>query len=59
MEKQFANRNLQNQGKIINNAIDNRADVGLAMGGSRLTPEQRQAFRSKMNSRHVNTSAIG
>jgi len=56
--KALANRNIQNQGAIVNANIDNRRDVGLAMASGALSGADRDAFTNSMNSRKVNTATI-
>lgn len=58
-KKNAANRDVANQGKLINNDITNSNNVGLALAGNTLTPEQQAASRAAAQSRLVDTSAIG
>lgn len=58
-EKAATNRNIANQGKQINNAYQNASEVGLALGGGAMTPEQIAAERAAVQNRLVDTSAIG
>jgi len=58
-EKALANRNLANEGLLINTQIQNAADVGLALGGGAVTPEQIEASKAATATRFVDTSAIG
>jgi len=58
-KKNATNRDIANQGKLINNNIINSNNVGLALAGNTLTPEQQAASRAAAQSRQVNTSAIG
>ena len=58
-EKAAANRNIANQGKQVNNAYENASNVGLALGGGAMTPEQITAEKAALRNRYVDTSAIG
>jgi len=58
-KKNATNRDIANQGKLINNDIVNSNNVGLALAGNTLTSEQQAASRLAAQSRQVNTSAIG
>ena len=58
-EKAAANRNIANQGKQVNNAYENASNVGLALGGGAMTPEQIAAEKAALRNRYVDTSAIG
>lgn len=58
-EKAATNRDIANQGKQINNAYTNASQVGLALGGGAMTPEQIAAEKAALQNRYVNTSAIG
>lgn len=58
-EKAATNRNIANQGLMVNNAYDNANAVGLALGGGAMTPEQIAASNAATKAKHVNTSAIG
>ena len=58
-EKAAANRNIANQGKQVNNAYENASNVGLALGGGAMTPEQIAAEKAALRNRYVDTSTIG
>jgi len=58
-EKALANRNLANQGQLINTQLQNAADVGLALGGGAMTPEQIAASKAATAKKFVDTSKIG
>lgn len=57
--KAAANRDIANQGQTINNSIQNASDVGLALGGGAMSPEQIAAEKAAVQTRFVDTSAIG
>jgi len=57
--KVAANRDIANQGQIINNQYENANNVGLALAGNNMTSAQKEASRTKTKNRFVNTSAIG
>jgi len=57
-EKSVTNRNLLNQGTMVNNAYDNSAQVGLALTG-KLSSEQKAAYMDQVKQKHVDTSNIG
>lgn len=58
-EKAAANRNLINQSKSYNEELGRRADVGLALGGNAISPEQRQATLDKIAGQRLSETAIG
>ena len=58
-EKSATNRNIENQGKIANNAYDNAGAVGLALGGGAMSPEEIAAANAAIKAKHVNTTPIG
>ena len=53
------NRDVANQGKLVNNDIINSNNVGLMLAGNTLSPEQQAASKAAAQSRQVNTSKIG
>jgi len=57
--KNAANRDIANEGQLINNDIVNANNVGLALAGNTLTPEQQAASRAAAENRKVNTAPIG
>jgi len=57
--KNAANRDIANEGKLINNDMVNANNVGLALAGNTLTPEQQAASRAAVENRKVNTAPIG
>lgn len=58
-EKAAANANYINAAKDYNTQLQNASDVGLALAGSSVTPEQRAARQAYTDSRRVSESAIG
>jgi len=58
-EKGVTNRNIYNQGTLVNNNMDNANNVGLALAGNTMTGAQKAASRQDILNRHVNVSAIG
>ena len=52
-EKQLANANYTNQAKSYNEELGRSADVGLALAGSSMTPEQKAAYQAKINTQKV------
>lgn len=58
-EKAATNRNLANQGQMINTAYQNAGDVGLTLAGGTLSPEQRAAEQEKIKAKYVSTAPIG
>lgn len=58
-EKAAANRNVINQSKAYNEELGRRADVGLALGGNAISPEQRQATLDKIAGQRLSETAIG
>ena len=58
-EKAATNRNIANQGLLANNAITNANEVGLALGGGAMTPDQIAASKAATQAKLVDTSAIG
>jgi len=58
-EKGVTNRNIYNQGTLVNNNMDNANNVGLALAGNTMTEAQKAASRQDTLNRHVNVSAIG
>ena len=57
-EKGFANRNLQNQANIYNQGLMNSANVGLALAGSSMTPEQKAAYLKSVESKQLSTAPV-
>ena len=58
-EKGLANRNLANQATLANIQMQNAADVGLALGGGAMTPEQIAASKAATAQKMLSTSPIG
>lgn len=52
-EKDLAKTNMANQASLINTELQNRADVGMALAGNTMTPEQRAAAQNKVKSSYV------
>lgn len=52
-EKQLANANYTNQAKSYNEELGRSADVGLALAGSSMTPEQKATYQAKINTQKV------
>ena len=57
-EKGFANRNLANQAQQYNTGLMNSANVGLALAGSSLTPEQKQAYLQSVEKQQLSTAPV-
>lgn len=57
--KASANRDILNQGTLINNSIQNASDVGLALGGGAMTADQIANEKAAVQNRFVDTSKIG
>ena len=57
-EKGFANRNLQNQAQMYNQGLMNSANVGLALAGSTMSPEQRQAYLQSVEKQQLSTAPV-
>jgi len=58
-EKGLANRNIGTQGQLINQQIQNAADVGLALGGGAMTADQIAASKAATTRKYVDTSKVG
>ena len=61
-EKALANRNIANQGKIVNNQYNNAAQVAAGMAGGgygMVDPAIVAQYAAKAKEQHVNTSPIG
>lgn len=58
-EKGLGNRNIFNQGTLVNNAMDNANAVGLQLAGNTMTAAQKASSRADTLGRHVKTSKIG
>ena len=57
--KNAMNRDIANQGKLINNDIMNRAEVGLALASKELTDTDRSRILSNAKNKFVDTTPIG
>ena len=57
--KAATNRDILNQGTLINNSVQNASDVGLALGGGAMTADQIAREKAAVQNRYVNTSVIG
>lgn len=58
-EKALANANYVNAARAYNTDLTNASNVGLALGGGAMTPEQIAAARAYTQSRTVSENAIG
>lgn len=58
-EKAATNRNIENQAQQYNAELQNRAEIGLALGGSAITPEQRAATLAQMERQKISGAPIG
>ena len=58
-EKAATNRNIFNEGTLINTQLANANNVGLGLAGNTMTEAQKQASRDKTAAGFVDTSAIG
>ena len=52
-EKDLARTNIANQAQLTNTALQNRADVGMALAGNTMTPDQRAAEQRKVKASYV------
>ena len=55
-QKASTNRNIKNQGTLINQDLDRRARVAAALAGSTLSKKEKEAYLASV--KHVDTSAI-
>ena len=58
-EKAATNRSIENQAIEFNAGVQNRGDVGLAIAGDRLSPEQRAAEQARMQGQMISGAKIG
>ena len=57
-QKELSNRNLANQAKMVNNAIDSSYNIMLGMTDT-MTPEQKQKARDYSKTRYIDGSPVG
>jgi hypothetical protein len=55
-ENNLARANYENAAKSYNTNLQNSADVGLALAGSSMTPEQKTAYQNQIATNKVNTT---
>jgi hypothetical protein len=58
-QKATTNRNIANQASEYNTGVQNAGDVGMSLAGATMSPEQRAAYQSTLDSRKISTAPIG